>query len=42
MYLLEKYDLKCKKIELEEEKEYENEFKLNTSNHELILFQINK
>lgn len=41
MYLIEKYGLKCEKLELKEDAE-ENEFELNTSNHELILFQISK
>ena len=38
MYLLEKYELKHKKIDID----FEFEFELELADHELILFQIYK
>lgn len=40
MYLIEKYELKYKKLELKNIKKFE--FDLDLSNHELILIQIYK
>ena len=40
MYLIEKYELKYKKLELTNIKKFE--FDLDLSNHELILIQIYK